>query len=87
MRETRACNLNPRPVIGSAPNISTGLDRTLRHKMGGIAAPASTPNIDLSEYLFFEWPDTRKQNRLVQSDMQGEEMEIYIFYTLAKPRE
>jgi hypothetical protein len=55
--------------------------------MGGIAAPASTPNIDLSEYLFFEWPDTRKQNRLVQSDMQGEEMEIYIFYTLAKPRE
>jgi hypothetical protein len=55
--------------------------------MGGIAAPASAPNINLSEYLFFEWPDTRKQNRSVQSDMQGEEMEIYIFYTLSKQRE
>jgi len=55
--------------------------------MGGIAAPVSAPNIDLSECPFFEWPDTRNQNRSVQSDMQGEEMERYIFYTLSKSRE
>jgi hypothetical protein len=55
--------------------------------MGGNAEPASAPNTGLLRYLFFEWPDTRKQNRSVQSDMQGEEMEIYIFYTLSKPRE
>lgn len=81
-QDIRACSLNPRPETGFPPNISTGPDRILRHKMGGIAVPASAPNIDLSGYPFFEWPDTRKQNRSVQSDMQGEEMGIYIFYTL-----